>query len=80
MLGILPEPAATAVAAFTGAGKGEIHGLLWEDYDGFSIRVKQAEWRICAYGCLRISSYLFCRKNCKIRSQGRWKYLDVSEL
>jgi Phage integrase family len=47
MLGILPEPAATAVAvaAFTGTRKGEIRGLLWEDYDGFSIRVKQAVWR-----------------------------------
>jgi integrase len=33
------------VAAFTGARKGEIRGLLWEDYDGFSIRVKQAVWR-----------------------------------
>jgi integrase len=47
MLGVLPEPAATAVsvAAFTGARKGEIRDLLWEDYDGFSIRVKQAVWR-----------------------------------
>jgi hypothetical protein len=30
-----------------------------------------------AYG---FRAYLFCRKNCKIRSQGCWKYLDVSEL
>lgn len=47
MLGILPEPGATAVAVavFTGARKGKIRGLLWEDYDGFSIRVKQAVWR-----------------------------------
>jgi integrase len=47
MLGILPEPAAAAVAvaAFTGSRKGEIRGLLWEDYDGFSITVKQAVWR-----------------------------------
>lgn len=47
VLGILPEPAATAVAGavFTEARKGEIRGLLWEDYDGFSIRVKQAVWR-----------------------------------
>jgi integrase len=47
MLGILPEPAATAVAvaAFTGARKGEIRGLLWEDYDGSAIKVKRAVWR-----------------------------------
>ena len=47
MLGVLPEPAATAVAvaSFTGTRKGEIRGLLWEDYDGFSIRVRQAVWR-----------------------------------
>jgi integrase len=40
MLGILPEPAATAVAvaAFTGARKGEIRGLLWEDYDDCAIK------------------------------------------
>ena len=47
MLGILPEPAATAVAvaAFTGARKGEIRGLLWEDYYDCAIKVKQAVWR-----------------------------------
>ncbi len=47
MLGILPEPAAStvAVAAFTGARKGEIRGLLWEDYDDCAIKVKQAVWR-----------------------------------
>jgi hypothetical protein len=34
MLAILPEPAATivAVAAFTGARKGEIRGFVWEGY------------------------------------------------
>jgi integrase len=39
MLAILPEPAATmvAVAAFTGARKGEIRGFLWQDYDGYTI-------------------------------------------
>ena len=37
-------------------------------------------WGRRAYGCLRILSYLFCRKNCKIGLLGRWKYLDVSEL
>jgi integrase len=47
MLGILPEPAATAVAvaAFTGARKGEIRGFLWEDYDESAIMVKHAVWR-----------------------------------
>lgn len=47
MLGILPEPAATivAVAAFTGARKGEIRGFLWQSYDGYTIEVKQSVWR-----------------------------------
>lgn len=47
MLTILPEPAATivAVAAFTGARKGEIRGFLWENYDGYTIEVKQSVWR-----------------------------------
>jgi hypothetical protein len=47
MLAILPEPAATivAVAAFTGARKGEIRGFLWQDYDGYTIEVKQSVWR-----------------------------------
>jgi hypothetical protein len=40
VLAILPEPAATivAVAAFTGARKGEIRGFLWEGYDGSRAR------------------------------------------
>ena len=47
MLAILPEPVATiiAVAAFTGARKGEIRGFLWENYDGETIEVKQSVWR-----------------------------------
>ncbi len=47
MLAILPEPAATivAVAAFTGARKGEIRGFLWQSYDGYTIEVKQSVWR-----------------------------------
>jgi len=47
MLAILPEPAAAvvAVAAFTGARKGEIRGFLWEGYDGYAIEVKQSVWR-----------------------------------
>jgi integrase/recombinase XerD len=39
-----------------------------------------SECHTSAYGCLRFSSYLFCRKNCKIGLLGRWKYLDVSRL
>jgi integrase len=47
MLNILPEPAATivAAAAFTGARKGELRGFLWEDYDGEQIRISQSYWR-----------------------------------
>jgi hypothetical protein len=47
MLATLPEPAATivAVAAFTGARKGEIRGFLWRGYDGYAIEVKQSVWR-----------------------------------
>jgi integrase len=47
MLAILPEPAATviAVAAFTGARKGEIRGFLWDNYDGYVIEVKRSVWR-----------------------------------
>ena len=47
MLAILPEPVATvvAVAAFTGARKGEIRGFVWEGYDGETIEVKQSVWR-----------------------------------
>jgi len=47
MLAILPEPVATvvAVAAFTGARKGEIRGFSWENYDGSEIRVEKSVWR-----------------------------------
>lgn len=47
MLKVLPEPAATAVAtaAFTGVHKGELRGLLWEDYDGENLGVTQSVWR-----------------------------------
>jgi integrase len=47
MLTVLPEPAATVVATatFTGARKGEIRGFLWENYDGFEIRVMTSVWR-----------------------------------
>src|SRR5260370_40899950 len=47
MLAILPEPAATVVAtaAFTGARKGELRGLMWENCDGSGIRVMKSVWR-----------------------------------
>ena len=47
MLESLPEPAATivAVAAFTGVRKGELRGLLWENYDGEQVLISQSFWR-----------------------------------
>ncbi len=47
MLDVLPEPAATivAAAAFTGTRKGEVRGFLWENYDGEQIRISQSFWR-----------------------------------
>jgi integrase len=44
MLAILPESAATvvAMAAFTGARKGEIRGFLWQNYDGYTIELKHS--------------------------------------
>jgi integrase len=47
MLNVLPEPAATivAAAAFTGARKGELRGFLWENYDGKQVCISQSFWR-----------------------------------
>jgi integrase len=47
MLNVPPEPAATivAIAAFTGVRKGELRGLLWENYDGEQVLVSQSFWR-----------------------------------
>jgi integrase len=47
ILSALPEPAATvfAVAAFTGARRGEIRGLLWENYRDNEIQVARSIWR-----------------------------------
>lgn len=47
ILSVLPEPAATvfAVAAFTGARRGEIRGLLWENYRDNEIQVTRSIWR-----------------------------------
>lgn len=46
ILAVLPEPAATivATAAFTGLRRGEIRGLLWENYNGQELRVTQSVW------------------------------------
>jgi integrase len=46
MLGVLPEPARTAVAtaAFTGVRRGELSGLLWENFDESSIKITQSVW------------------------------------
>jgi integrase len=47
MLHVLPESASTiiAVAAFTGIRKGELRGLLWENYDGRQVLISQSFWR-----------------------------------
>ena len=47
ILALLPEPAATifAVAAFTGARRGEIRGLLWENYQDGEIQITRSIWR-----------------------------------
>jgi len=46
ILGLLPEPAATAfaVAAFMGLRHGEIQGLLWQNYHDGEIFVSQSIW------------------------------------
>jgi integrase len=46
MLTIVPEPARTviAVAAFTGLRRSEIQGLLWECYDGETLKVERSVW------------------------------------
>jgi hypothetical protein len=46
MLTVLPEPVATIVtaAAFTGMRRGELRGLLWENYTGTEIWVTQSVW------------------------------------
>lgn len=47
MLATLPKPAATvvAMAAFSGARKGEIRGFTWENYAGSEIQVEKSVWR-----------------------------------
>ena len=47
MLNVLPEPAATivAAAAYTGVRKGELRGFLWENYNGEQVLISQSFWR-----------------------------------
>lgn len=47
ILSVLPEPAATifAVAALTGARRGEIRGLMWENYQDGEIQITRSIWR-----------------------------------
>jgi integrase len=46
MLMVLPEPAATlvAVAAFTGARRGEIRGMRWENFHDGAIYIDHSIW------------------------------------
>lgn len=46
MVGLLPEPAATALAlaAYTGLRQGEIQGLLWESYSNGELQVARSIW------------------------------------
>jgi integrase len=46
IIAALPQPAATiaATAAFTGLRRGELQGLLWDDYTGKEIRVTRSVW------------------------------------
>jgi integrase len=47
MLAVLPEPARTlvAVAALTGARRGELRGLRWENYADGQLFIRQSVWK-----------------------------------
>lgn len=47
MLRVVPEPSRTvlAIAGFAGLRRGELEGLLWESYDGESLKVSRAMWQ-----------------------------------
>jgi integrase len=46
MLRLVPEPSRTAIAiaAFAGLRRGEIEGLLWENFDGRALKVARSIW------------------------------------
>jgi len=46
MLRVVPEPSRTAIAiaAFAGLRRGEIEGLLWENFDGQALKVVRSIW------------------------------------
>ena len=46
IMGMLPEPASTviALAGLAGLRRGEIRGLLWENYSGQTLRITQSVW------------------------------------
>jgi integrase len=46
VIALLPEPAGTviALAGLAGLRRGEIRGLLWENYSGQTLRVTQSVW------------------------------------
>ena len=46
MLRLVPEPSRTAIAiaAFAGLRRGEIEGLLWENFDGRTLREARSIW------------------------------------
>jgi integrase len=60
MLLVLPDDVVPllATAAFTGVRRGELRGLLWENYDGSQIRITQSFWNghVCAPKTLRSAS------------------------
>jgi integrase len=47
MLAVIPDPAATviATAAFTGARRGEIRGMSWENYKDGEMLITQSVWQ-----------------------------------
>jgi integrase len=47
IISLLPQPASTvaALAGYAGLSRSEIRGLLWENYDGYSIRITQGVWQ-----------------------------------
>jgi integrase len=47
MFSVLPEPAATiiATAGYTGARRGELSGISWENYNGGEILISKSVWQ-----------------------------------